>query len=389
MLIERSRHPAVAPLAVFAGLLAGLPGVPAHSAGADGPEYQESDFLTRVRRLTYEGLRAGEGYFSPDGTRLVFQSERLPDNPFYQIYLLDLTTGDTLLVSPGTGKTTCAFINPKDGETVREILFASTHHDPRSLELQRAELELRASGRERRYAWDYDPEMEVWVKDLESGGLERLTQARGYDAEASYSPDGQWIVFSSTRDGYERELSPEETKRLEVDASYFGEIYRMRADGSEQTRLTRVPGYDGGPFFFPDGSRIVWRRFDEDGTTADVWSMAPDGSQPRRLTDFGALSWAPYLHPSGEYLLFASNKLGFANFELFLVDTGGTKEPVRVTYTDGFDGLPVPSPDGRQLAWTSNRHDGKGGQLYLADWHHERARQALAQAPPRAPHAQP
>ena len=121
----------------------------------------------------------------------------------------------------------------------------------------------------------------------------------------------------------------------------------MRADGSDQKRLTNVPGYDGGPFFTPDGSRIIWRRFDEQGLLADVWTMKPDGSDQKQITDFGSMSWAPYMHPSGEYIIFSSNKLGFENFELFIVDAAGTKEPVRVTYSDGFDGLPVPSPDGQ------------------------------------------
>ncbi len=95
------------------------------------------------------------------------------------------------------------------------------------------------------------------------------------------------------------------------------------------------------------------------------------------------MSWAPYTHPSGEYIFFASNKLGFANFEIFIVDTQGMKEPVRVTYTEGFDGLPVPSPDGEMLVWTSTRHGGSGGQLYRAQWNHERALGALAESAPR------
>jgi Tol biopolymer transport system component len=95
------------------------------------------------------------------------------------------------------------------------------------------------------------------------------------------------------------------------------------------------------------------------------------------------MSWAPYIHPSGEYLLFASNKLGFENFEVFMVDVAGTKEPVRVTYSDGFDGLPVPSPDGQQIAWTSSRGGGREGQIFLAQWNHEAARKAIAAAPPR------
>jgi len=357
---------------VGAGLLAGLE--------AQSPP-AERDFLTRIRRLTVEGRRAGEGYWSKDGRQLVFQSEREPGNPFYQIYLMDMASGDVTRVSPGTGKTTCSFINPETGD----VLFASTHHDPRSKQLQDEELAFRASGKERRYSWDYDPEMELYIRSAKSGTFRRLTNKRGYDAEASYSPDGQWIVFSSTRQAYERTLSAAEQKQLETDPSYFADIYIMRADadGSAPTRLTNVPGYDGGPFFSPDGKRIIWRRFDEAGLIADVRTMNLDGSDERQITDFGAMSWAPYIHPSGQYLLFASNKLGFENFEVFMVDIDGKKEPVRVTYSDGFDGLPVPSPDGTQLAWTSSRGGGREGQIYLAQWNHQKALEAIKNAPAR------
>src|SRR5687767_14960588 len=217
----------------------------------------ERDFLTRVRRLTIEGRRAGEGYWSRDGRQLVFQSEREPGNPFYQIYLMDMESGNTTRMSPGLGKTTCSFINPE----TRDVLFASTHHDPRSKQLQEEELKFRASGQERRYAWDYDAEMELYVRNAKTGTLRRRTNKRGYDAEASYSPDGQWIVFASNREAYERELTIPEQKQLEVDPSYFAEIYVMRADadGTGPQRLTVANGYDGGPFFSPDGKRIVWR----------------------------------------------------------------------------------------------------------------------------------
>jgi len=346
-----------------------------------GPTYQERDFLTRVRRLTIEGKRAGEGYWSPDGKRLVFQSEREPDNPFYQIYVLDFATGEAKRISSGVGKTTCAFFRPGTDE----IEFASTHADPKSKELQEAELAFRASGQQRRYSWDYDPAMDIYGYNEKTGALTRLTDARGYDAEGSYSPDGQWLVFTSMRDAYNRTLDAAEQKKLVEDPSYFAEIYIMRADGSEQRRLTNAKGYDGGPFFTPDGKHIVWRRFDETGLIADVWTMNTDGSGQRQITDFGSMSWAPYMHPSGEYIIFASNKLGFENFELFMVDAQGAKEPVRVTYSEGFDGLPVPSPDGKQLAWTSSRSGGSAGQLYLAQWNHEGALEAIRNAPPKKP----
>ena len=340
----------------------------------------ERAYLSRVRRLTVEGKRAGEGYWSPDGKKLVFQSERDPANPFYQIFVLDFATGDTKRISPGMGKTTCAFFRPGSDE----IMFGSTHLDPKSKQYQDDELAFRASGKTRRYAWDYDAEMDIFAYSEKTGGMKRLTTAKGYDAEGGYSPDGQWIVFSSMRDAYNRTLSAAEQKQLELDPSYFAEVYIMKADGSEQKRLTDWAGYDGGTFFTRDG-RIVWRHFEENGLVANVWTMKADGTDRQQITDFGAMSWAPYEHPSGEYFVFASNKLGFENFEVFMVDKAGTKEPVRITYTDGFDGLPVPSPDGTQIAFTSSRAGGAGsaGQIYLAQWNHQAAMAALKAAGPR------
>src|SRR5258707_6164380 len=133
--------------------------------------YQDGDFLTRVRRLTIEGKRAGEGYWSPDGTRLVFQSEREPGNPFYQIYVLDMASGETKRISNGTGKTTCAFFRPGTSE----IEYASTHLDPKSKQYQDDELAFRASGKERRYAWDYDAEMDIFSYNQKTGATKQLT----------------------------------------------------------------------------------------------------------------------------------------------------------------------------------------------------------------------
>ncbi|MDE0015028.1 MAG: M28 family peptidase [Candidatus Poribacteria bacterium] len=337
----------------------------------------ESRFLSNIRQLTYDGKRAGEGYFSEDGNALIFQSEREPDNPFYQIYLLNLLTGDTHRVSTGIGKTTCAFFRPGTDE----VLYASTHHDAFAKAKQEEELQFRASGQERRYSWDYDEAMDIFSAHRDGSNLKQLTDAPGYDAEASYSPDGKRIVFCSLRDAYPKDqLSPKDLKQLEVDPAYFGEIYIMNADGSDQTRLTDAPGYDGGPFFTPDGRHIVWRHFTPDGSQADIYTMQIDGSNVRRLTDFKSMSWAPYFHPSGAYVIFASNKLGFSNFELYLVDSRGRHEPVRVTTTDGFDGLPVFSPDGSRLCWTSNRNSQGVSQLYIAEWNHQAALEAVLEA---------
>ena len=129
--------------------------------------------------------------FHPDGKRLIFQAEREPDNPFYQIYILSLETGDVNRVSPGTGKTTCSFFDPK----ADRVIFASTHLDPDAVAKQKQEIELRAAGKERRYAWDYDETYEIFSAKPDGSDMVRLTDAIGYDAEGSFSPDGQWIIY--------------------------------------------------------------------------------------------------------------------------------------------------------------------------------------------------
>jgi len=338
---------------------------------------QELEFLTNIRQVTFQGRRAGEGYFNRDGTKMVFQSERELGNPFYQIYLTDFLSGETSRISPGVGKTTCAWIHP----TEEKILFASTHEDAAAKNKQEEEFQLRDSGKERRYSWDYDETYDLFESDFQGKGLMNLTQTRGYDAEGSWSPDGKTIAFASNRHAYSQPLSPTEEARFAVDLSYFMEIYLMDADGKSLRRLTEAPGYDGGPFFSADGRKICWRRFSEDGNTAEVWTMNADGSDQRQITHLGAMSWAPYYHPSGDYLIFTTNLHGFGNFELYLVAAQGKSTPVRVTYTDDFDGLPVFTPDGNGLAWTSKRTPDKTSQIFLADWNDGRARELLGVPP--------
>ncbi len=335
----------------------------------ESPAEAEAVLLSGIRQLTFEGLRAGEGYFSTDGTKMVFQSEREEGNPFYQIYLLDLETGDTERISPGTGKTTCAWIHP-DGE---RILFASTHENPEAEAQQRAEYEERESGRARKYAWDYDSEFEIYETVIGSGEYRNLTNTLGYDAEGCYSPDGTKIVFASNRQAYDGSLSEEDQKAFKLDKKFPMEIYLADADGSNVERLTFVDGYDGGPFFSADGRQICWRRFDRKGVVAEIYTMDIEEREERQVTRLGAMSWAPFFHPSGEYLIFATNLHGFDNFELYLVDAAGEKEPVRVTHTPGFDGLPAFSPDGKTLAWTTARTPGGQSQIFLANWNHEAA----------------
>ena len=350
------------------------------AAANDGSTHDR--FLSRERQLTLAGRRAGEGYFSADGRQLILQSERYPNNPFFQIYTLDLHTGETTLLSPGMGRTTCSYFRPGSDE----VLFASTHLDPAARQVQQDEYEARQNPSGPNVPWVYDEHFDIFTCRRDGGGMRQLTDAYGYDAEGAYSPDGKTIVFMSMRDVYPLEkLSPEDRKLWDSQPSYFGELYLMDADGSNQRRLTNWPGYDGGPFFTPDGQRVIFRHFDESGMIADIYTIKLDGTGLRRLTEFKSMSWAPFMHPSNEYAIFASNKLGFTNFELFIVDAMGEKEPVRVTYTDGFDGLPVFAPDGTSLCWTSGRAavEARTAQLFMGDWDHQAAMKALAAAPPR------
>ncbi len=340
---------------------------------AQEPKASAKSMLTQTRQLTFDGQRAGEGYFSQDGELLVFQSERRADNPFFQIYLMDLTTGDFEAISPGVGKTTCAWIHPDN----RRVLFSSTHDDPEARQKQQAEFELRASGKERRYSWDYDLHYEIYVFDRQSHETINLTNTPGYDAEASYSPDGKWIVFASNRAAYADPLTAQEKQKFETDPAWGIDLYLMQADGSQVRRLTTAPGYDGGPFFSPDGQSICYRHFAENGATAEIMTLKLDEQTPRVLTRLNAMSWAPYYHPSGKYLIFTTNLHGFSNFELYIVDVEGKQAPVRVTQTEGFDGLPVFSPQGDRLCWTSNRTTGQKSQLFVADWNHDLALESL------------
>ncbi len=195
---------------------------------------QESKYLKNIKQVTVDFVRAGEGYFSPDGKRIIFQAEeKKTGNPFYQIFIQDLATGRVHRVSPGVGKTTCAFFHP----TRDKVIFASTHLDPDARKHYEEEYKLREEERKnktrRKYVWDFDPYMDIFEADPDGGNLKRLTDTKGYDAEGSYSPDGKSIVFCSNRSG-ENNL----------------ELYIMDADGKNVRQLTKAPGcYNGGPFF--------------------------------------------------------------------------------------------------------------------------------------------
>lgn len=365
-------------------------GTPAPAAAADGAagataSYEEEPvatgnmaeneplLLANTIQLVTDGKRSGESYFSADGSRLIYQAEEAGPNPFYQIFIRDLASGATHKVSPGIGLTTCAWIHP----TLDRVIFASTHEDPQALDKQAREIAMRNSGETRAYAWDYDSHYDIYQADSNGGNLVNLTNAPGYDAEGSYSPDGSRILFASNREAYRRDLSQAEQKLFEDDSSYFMELYIMDADGSNVEQLTFSPGYDGGPFFSADGQRIVWRRFNPDGNSAEIWTMDVDGANERQLTAEAMVSWGPYFHPSGDYIIYSSNVLGHANFELFMIDVEGNREPVRVTSTAGTDILPVFSPDGSKLVWSSTRTADGSSQVYMADWNDRVARDLL------------
>jgi Tol biopolymer transport system component len=355
---------------------------PTVDAKGSDPKAEERLF-TNLRQVTFAGQRAGEGYFSQDDALLVFQSEREPGNPFFQMYVINRTTGEVRRVSPGYGKTTCGWIHPNKNE----VLFASTHLDPQSRAKQKEELTQRATGEKRRYAWDFDEHYDLFQTGVAGGPLKNLTHTRGYDAEASWSPDGSLIVFTSNRRAYTEKLTAEEQESFKKDPSSLADIYLMKADGTEVQRLTNTLGYDGGPFFSADGKKICWRRFSPDGSAAEIWTMNVDGTDQQQITHLGVMSWAPYFHPSGDYLIFATNLQGFANFELYVIDAAGKSQPVRVTYAEGFDSLPAFSADGKVLTWTSTRTPDKKAQIFFADWNDAEIRRLLGLTTEPAPPA--
>ena len=354
----------------------GVAGATSYSEPSETNSYdteREDQFLSNTQQLITESLRSGEGYFSADGSRFIFQSEVPGDNPFYQIYVRDLATGATNRVSPGIGLTTCSWIHP----TLDRVMFSSTHEDPDALNKQAEEIRIRESGVERPYGWDYDRHYEIYQANADGSNIINLTNSDGYDAEGSYSSDGSKILFASNREAYSRTLTQAEQKLFDDDSSYFMDLFVMDADGSNVKQLTNSPGYDGGPFFSPDNSEVVWRRFNPDGNSAEIWTMDIDGGNQRQLTSDAMVAWGPYYHPSGDYIIYSSNVLGHANFELFLIDAEGTNTPVRVTNTDGTDILPVFSPDGSRLAWSTTRTPNGTSQIHMGDWNHGRALELL------------
>jgi TolB protein len=325
----------------------------------------ESRHLKAIRQVTYGLARAGEGYFHPDGTSIIFQAvpnvppsifhRPRPDEDGYQIFTGRLNEDTAArMVSTGKGRCTCPYFHPSG----RSILFASTHLNP-STDVEPPKGP--AYSRTARYRWEFPESMDIFAADLDGKDPVRLTDTPGYDAEGSYSPDGTKIVFTSFRDG-------------------DGEIYIMDADGKSPRRITRARGYDGGPFFSPDGQRIIYRSDRKGNDLLQVYVNNTEGTAERALTNNEFVNWGPYWHPNNRHIIYATSRHGHANYELYLmdVDTGGEE---RITFHDGFDGLPVFSPDGKRLMWTSSgRTADRKSQLFIADFRLEPAAPAARAA---------
>jgi Tol biopolymer transport system component len=328
----------------------------------------ETNYLSQIRQVTDGMTKAGEGYFSPDGQSIIYQA--VPQGyPFYQIYTQSLAANEPKRVSTGRGRTTCAYFHP-NGET---ILFASSHLDPQlgqTEEAARKQQEAdRKSGARRRYQWDFDPAMDIFSANRDGSDLHRLTSARGYDAEGAYDRSGNLIAFCSDRDG-----DPD--------------IYLMQADGSDVRQLTNEPGYDGGPFISPDGKWIVFRSDRKKEGYLQIHVIGVDGKNDVALTDNEGVNWAPYWHPTKPWIIWTgadhSNPKARPNYDLWLMKyderegrVAAASKPIRITDHASADVLPVFSPDGKRLMWTSNRTADGESQLFLADFNVEAVDKAL------------
>jgi Tol biopolymer transport system component len=378
--------PAVVACLLFAGGCASL---------FPKPPQSEAEVLGPAVQMTSGFSKAGEAYFSRDMRWFIFQA----GDP-YQMYVAPVKWengqivggGTPVRISPEPSRNTCGDFSP-DG---RSIIFASTagQDDPATP----------APGYQREgrnYRWSYPKGMDIFRADGWQGAIaaadpargvnlaqHKLTTTPGYDAEGSFSPDGKWIVFSSVRDDdassdpapatkpagelLNNASAPASTQPHERRPNI--ELYAMKADGTNVVRLTHQPGYDGGPFFSPDGKRVVYRS-DRKGNdllqvyvadlTFDAAGNITGIANEKQLTNDGNVNWGPYWHPDGQHIVYASSAVSHANYELFLMRADG-KKSCRITFTNGADVLPVFSPDGKWLLWTSKRTKDNTTQIFAA-----------------------
>ena len=332
----------------------------AHSGGGPSTVFHQPEpgerHLRNIRQLTFGGNNA-ESYFSRSGKQLIFQRQERVDEGCDQEYLINIDGSGMRRISNGWGSTTCGFFF--DGD--RRVLYSSTFaHDkacpPRP-------------DRSKGYVWPLGS-LEIYTSKTDGSDFRPLTSNGAYNAEATVSPDGKTIIFTSTRDG-------------DID------LYTMNLEGGDVHRITTRVGYDGGAFFSPDGTKIVWRAA-YPATAADtadylrllrnrlvrparveLWVANADGSDAKQITHLGGANFAPYFHPDGKRIIFSSNfespKSGA--FDLFLINVDGTGLEKVTTHPD-FDSFPMWSPDGRKLVWASNRHGRENGEtdIFIADW---------------------
>ena len=343
-------------------------------AGADSLRFSGEVRLRNVRQLTFGGNNA-EAYWSPDGERLIFQSDwgAINAQGCDQQFVMSVAEGagrdgdGAERVSTGRGRTTCGYFLTDD-----RIVYASTESGGSACPTT-------AASQTGRYVWDIFPSYDIYVADADGGTPEVLIGGDGYDAEATVSPDGRFIIFTSTRSG---DL----------------ELWRYEVATGDLLQLTDELGYDGGAFFSPDGSQIVWRASRPTGAAGeryrellasdavepgalDLYVADADGSNARRVTRLPGANWAPFFHPSGDQLIFASNHhtmdTGGREFDLFLVRLDGDAEAgaadlERVTFSGTFDAFPMFSPDGTRLVFASNRRGDRAPSrdtnVFVADW---------------------
>jgi len=312
--------------------------------------------LRNIKQLTFGGENA-EAYFSSDGKQLIFQSTR-DGRGCDQIYTMDVDGSGLKMISNGEGRTTCSYFFPG----TKRVLYSSTHLGDKQCPPK--------PDFSRGYVWAVYPTFDVFTAKPDGSDLKQLTNTSGYDAETTITLDGKKLVFTSMRDG-------------DLD------IYTMDADGKNVRRLTNELGYDGGPFWSYDGKQIVYRahhpKTDAEKadytsllkqnlirpTVLEIWVMNADGSNKRQVTSNGKANFGPYFFPDGKRIIFSSNidDPGGRNFDLYKINVDGTGLE-RITFNDTFDGFPMFSPDGKKLVFASNRNAKAPGEtnVFIADW---------------------
>jgi TolB protein len=350
--------------AVFStGAFAAAPVTP-FAPGTDTLLYPEEIHFRNVQQLTNGGDNA-EAYWSYDGKYIVFQRTSVKDGVSCdQIFVGKTPKPDEpfeyRMVSSGKGRTTCAFFTRDN----KHIVYASTHKSgdacppvpDRSLYGNR-------------YIWPVYESYDIYITDLKGKKIRQLTHTPGYDAEATISPDGRQMIFTSTRDG-------------DLD------LYVMDLKTGAIKRITDRLGYDGGAWFSPDGKRIIWRasrpKTEEEikeykdllkeglvaPTQMELWIANADGSEARQITSLGQANWAPNFTPDGR-IVFCSNheyKRGFP-FNMYLLNTDGTGLQ-KISRDKGFDAFPMFSYDGKKIIFCSNRNNGgtRDTNIFIADW---------------------